>query len=199
MTTQLPNKLPLISIKAQRFILPGRHTWQKFKVIESLMKEIPGVRLFYLDGCVELMTISPEHEIIKSILGALLIIYFSEMDISFIPTGSATLQGEEKGSSTEPDLSYCFGEEIDTPDLAIEIVMTSGGEGKLERYKRFGVSEVWFWKDNQFSLHNFRGENYEKITRSEFLPDLDLAMLAECIQLSSKKEAVKIFRKAIQS
>ncbi|MEG4506483.1 Uma2 family endonuclease [Microcoleus sp. F6_B4] len=33
------------------------------------------------------------------------------------------------------------------PDLAIEVVFTSGGIDKLQLYKRLGIPEVWFWED----------------------------------------------------
>jgi len=50
--TQLVEQLN--PIQEQRFILPGRHGWQQFKALQTLLAEVPGIRLFYLDGYVEL-------------------------------------------------------------------------------------------------------------------------------------------------
>ena len=130
----------ITSVKDQRFILPGHYTWQQFKQLQALMKEFPGVRISYLDGCVEFMTVSEQHENTKSVLAILLALYFFEKGINFIPVGNATREAETKGASFEPDESYYIGERKEHPDLAIEVVITSGGTDKLEKYKRFKIT-----------------------------------------------------------
>lgn len=195
---------PLISnpVPEQQLLIPVLMTWEQFKTLESWFEGRYSIRLSYLDGSVNIMTLSPEHEIIKSLLGLLLSVYFVEKDISFTPTGSATLQAEKKGSSKEPDLSYRFGEnrrQRQAPDLAIEVVITSGNITKLEYYARFGVTEVWFWQDGVFSLYRLTGADYKSISRSEILPDLDLTLLAHCLQMSEEKEALKFFRQTLHS
>lgn len=196
MTTQFIEKIT--SIKEQRLVLPGYHSWQQFKAIEALMSEIPGVKISYFDGCIELMTIGEQHEIIKTILGFLLELYFCEMGINFIPVGSATREDKTKGVSFEPDESYYIGEKKEHPDLAIEVVMTSGGKNKLERYKRFNISEVWFWENNQLSLYRLGEDNYESISRSNLLPGLDLDLLRRCVLMPSILEARTEFFKKIR-
>jgi len=44
----------------------------------------------------------------------------------------------------------------DLPDIAIEVVLTSGGIEKLPVYAGLGVREVWFWEDDAFHLHALR-------------------------------------------
>lgn len=187
MTTELKEKITVV--KEQRFILPSRHTWQQFKKLQALMEEVPGVQISYLDGCVEFMTVGEEHETIKTILGFLLELYFCEMAMNFIPVGSATREAETKGASFEPDESYYLGEKKENPDLAIEVVITSGGIDKLERYKRFKITEVWFWEDNQLSLYRLGEDNYESISRSALLPELDIQLLVRCVLMPSILEA----------
>ena len=196
MTTQFIEKIT--SIKEQRLVLPGYHSWQQFKAIEALMSEIPGVKISYFDRCIELMTIGETHENIKSVLAILLALYFFEMEINFIPVGSATREDETKGVSFEPDESYYIGEKKEHPDLAIEVVITSGGKNKLERYKRFNITEVWFWETNQLSLYQLREDNYESISRSTLLPDLDLDLLVRCVLMQSILEARTEFLKGIR-
>ncbi len=196
MTTQLSEKI--IPVTEQRFVLPGRHTWQEFKAIQALMANVPGVRLFYLDGRLELMTLGETHEFIKTVIGFLLEIYFCEMGIEFIPVGSATREAEEKGASFEPDESYYLGEQKEVPDLCVEVNFTSGDITKLEKYKRFSIPEVWIWENNRISVYRFRGEEYEEISRSEFLPELDLGLLVRCVLMSSRLEARREFLNGIR-
>lgn len=89
---------PLTALPEQRLILPLAMTWEQFKALDSLLEYTRSVRLSYLDGYVEIMTRSPEHETIKCVLAGMLCQFFLEKDMSFRPTGSATLQGETKGS-----------------------------------------------------------------------------------------------------
>lgn len=193
---------PLTALPEQRLILPLSMTWEQFKALDSLLEYTRSLRLSYLDGYVEIMTLSPEHETIKCLLALLLGQFFLEKDMSFRPTGSATLQGETKGSSKEPDLSYYFGEDRrrrETPDLAIEVTFTSGTIDKLEYYRRFNVAEVWFWEDGVFAIYQLNSEGYELVSRSMLLPDLDLELLGRCLQMSEEKEALKLFRDAVRA
>lgn len=191
----------LTALPEQRLIFPLVMTWTQFKTLDALLEESRSARLSYLDGYVEIMTLSPEHETIKCLLALLLGQFFLEKDISFTPTGSATLQGETKGSSKEPDLSYYFGEDRrqrKTPDLAIEVTFTSGTIDKLEYYRRFNVAEVWFWEDGVFSIYQLKSDKYDRTSRSVLLPDLDVELLGRCLQMSEAKEALKLFRDAVR-
>ena len=178
----------ITSLKEQRFILPGHYTWQQFKQIQALMA-FPGLRVFYLDGCVEFMTVGEEHETIKTILGFLLELYFCERGINFIPVGNATREAETKGASFEPDESYYIGEKKEHPDLAVEVVITSGGIDKLEKYKRFNITEVWFWENNQLSVYRLQENNYQPISSSTLLPELNIELLVRCVLMPSILEA----------
>lgn len=194
-------QLQLTPIPEQKFVFPIRLSWEQFKTLEELFDYTRSIRLGYLDGQVEIMTISTDRETFKCLLAALLIFFFVEKDISFTPTGSATLQAEERGSSKEPDLSYRFGEERrqrNTPDLVVEIIFTSGTVKKLEYYRRFDVPEVWFWEDGVFTVYRLQESGYEQVNASQILPELDLGLLAQCLQMAEEKEAMKYFRNAIQ-
>lgn len=195
MTTELVKKIT--SVKEQRFILPGHHTWQQFKQLQALMK-FSGVRISYLDGRVEFITVGEEHETIKTILGFLLELYFCEMGINFIPVGNATREAETKGASFEPDESYYIGERKEHPDLAIEVVITSGSTDKLEKYKRFNITEVWFWENNQLSLYKLEENNYQPISSSTLLPQLNIELLVRCVLMPSILEARTEFMNRIR-
>ena len=141
-----------------------------------------------------------EHEFFKTFIGLLIETFFVEKGIEFEPMGSMT-QEIEGEVSAEADESYCIGEFKPIPDLAIEVVFTSGGPNKLVRYKALGVPEVWFWEDGLFSLYHLRSADYDRIDRSQLegLKDLDIDLLTQCIWMAqtSKVEAVRTFRRSI--
>ncbi|WP_375470065.1 Uma2 family endonuclease [uncultured Nostoc sp.] len=196
MIPQTLNKIT--TLQEQWFLLPGHYTWEEFEKLEALTADAPGLRITYLDGCVEFMTLGEQHEIIKSILAILLETYFFEIGINFIPVGSATRRAKEKGASFEPDESYYIGEKKENPDLAIEINITSGSIDKLEKYKRFQIPEVWFWENNQLSVYHLTNDNYQQIPQSQFLPELNINLLARCVLMPSIIEARTEFIKGIR-
>lgn len=191
MATQL--NLKNIVNSEQTFILPGYYTWQQFKTLQLIIQQQSSARIAYLDGQIELMTTGEEHESIKTMLGFLIELYLCEKEIDYNPVGSATREAEIKGASFQPDESYYLDQTRANPDLAVEVVFSSGGVNKLEKYKRFTVTEVWFWENNQLSIYYLRNENYEKVNQSILLPDLDIDLLIRCVSLPSRPQAKKQF------
>jgi Uma2 family endonuclease len=95
----------------------------------------------------EIVAPSLRHEDVKSRLGDLLLIYFLETDTEYYPKGSTTFRQQERRGGTEADESYCIGTDKAIPDLAIEVVITSGGLNRLEVYHRLGIPEVYLLID----------------------------------------------------
>lgn len=184
----------------QRLVYGGI-TWQQFKLIQAGFAESPGVRLFYYNGAIEILMPGREHEVFSRLIGFLIGLFCLENNIEFEPTGSMT-QEREGEVSAQADESYCFGESKPTPDLAIEVVFTSGSPNKLKRYQALGVPEVWFWQDGLFSLYHLRDTDYEKISRSEIpeLATLDIELLTRCVLIAqtSRLEAATTFRNALK-
>lgn len=182
----------------QRSLYPGL-TWEQFKRIEQGFHPSPGIRLFYYQGVLEIVTVSPEHEIFSRLIGFLIQTFLTELEIDFEPTGSMT-QEKPGEASIQADESYCLGRLKSPVDLAIEVVFTSGTVGKLERYQALGVPEVWFWEDGVFSCYHLRATGYERIDRSELLglARLDLGLLTRCVLLAqtAKVQAVRLIRQA---
>ncbi|MBW4475241.1 MAG: Uma2 family endonuclease [Stenomitos rutilans HA7619-LM2] len=184
----------------QRIVLSGR-SWEQFKLIQQGLEDSPGTRLFYFDGTIEILMPGRDHEVFKSLIGFLIELFFLENDIEFEATGSMT-QERESTASVQADESYCIGTSKPVPDLSIEVIFTSGGPSKLQRYQALGVPEVWFWQDGVFTLYRLRGDGYERIDRSEIpeLAGLDVELLTRCVLMgeTSRLEAMREFRKGIQ-
>ena len=187
-----------VTLAEQRLILPGYYSWEQFEAIESLMANSSGLRITYFDGWIEFMTLGEAHETISCLLNFLIQLYFCEMGIEYIPVGSATRRDRARDVSFEPDESYYIGSIKEHPDLAVEVTITSGSTNKLAKYLRLRIPEVWFWENNQLSVYGLREDNYEQVSRSELLPELDLELLVRCVLMPSRIEARREFIQGIR-
>ncbi|MEA5486799.1 MULTISPECIES: Uma2 family endonuclease [Pseudanabaena] len=195
-------KLP--NTEGQRLIISDV-TWQQYSTLVNVYTdEYPSLRMTYLNGVLEIMTTSNEHERLKKIFARLLEMYFVERQIDLNGYGQTTFRQELAQRGLEPDECYCFGELKEVPDIAIEIVISSGGIDKLEVYRGLGIPEVWFWyaKQQQWKLYRLREDDnepkYELISRSEFLPELDFDLLSQFAKETSQTKAVIEYREALK-
>jgi Uma2 family endonuclease len=179
-------------------------TWSEFKAIEKLLDR-PGYRLSFLAGLLEIKQMPGElHETVKERLGALLELYLMAMGFDFTPTGSMTLENEVAAVKREADKSYKLGAGRSYPDLAIEIVFTSGGINKLDAYRRLEIPEVWFWEDGVLDIYHLRQvgndeSSYEKINQSESVPGINLDLLLSCVNMLNHLDALRTFQKSLSN
>jgi Uma2 family endonuclease len=191
-----PDPLPGGLAPEERTVFCGI-SWDRYLAIDKeLGDDRAGPRMFYLDGELEIVTASNEHERIKTMLGDLLPLFFDTINIEIFPRGQATMRDMMKQAGAEPDESWCFREEKQFPDLVLEVALTSGGVKKLEIYRRFGVPEVWFWRRGKLDLYALEddGARHVPVQASRVLPTLDLALLHRCLAIQSWREARQAFR-----
>ncbi len=184
----------------QRVILNGV-TWQQYDTLVSLfMDQFPALRMTYLEGTLEIMSTSPEHERLKTVIARLIEIYAVERRIRLNGYGSATFRREAAERGLEPDECYCLGVLREVPEIAIEIVITSGGLDKLEVYRGLGVQEVWLWRNQQLCFYALQqpASTYLASDRSQLLPELDPTLLASYVGETNQTKAVKAYRDALQ-
>jgi Uma2 family endonuclease len=177
-------------------------TWREFKAVEQLLDR-PGYRLSFLDGTLEICSMPGEpYETVKKRIAALLEIYLLRAGFDFTPTGSVTLENEVAKVKREADESYKLAPGRSRPDLAIEIVFSSGGINKLEAYKRLKIAEIWFWEDGVLEVYHLRGVGegtyYEKIIQSEAVLGIDFELLLRCVNMVNHVEAIRTFQQGIQ-
>jgi Uma2 family endonuclease len=171
-------------------------SWEKFEAIASLLEDTK-IRLTYLDGTLDIMSPSPAHEESKGTVGLLLETYLKHMGRRFYRTGGYTLGSREEGARGEPDESYNLDFIKPIPDIAIEVVITSGGVNKLEKYRRWGVPEVWFYQKQRLFIYHLHANKYEQIDRSEFLPELNIDLLVRCLNMPDQYDATIAFAQAL--
>jgi Uma2 family endonuclease len=190
-----PEPLPDGTEPEERIILCGL-SWERYLALDkALGDDRPGPRFYYLDGELEIMTTSSEHERIKKWIGDFLADYLMHIAPEVMPRGQATMRLALKQAGAEPDESWCIGPEKEFPDLVLEIALTSGGVNKLEVYRRFAVPEVWFWRRNKLEVYVLSAaDQYEPSPKSRLLPDLDLSLLERCVAIPSWRQARQTFR-----
>lgn len=181
-------------------------TWEQYEGLLAQLGDSLAYRVNYLDGVLEIVAPSRRHETGKTRIGTLLEIYFLETDLEYFPMGFTTFRKAANQVGVEPDESYCLGTEKEFPDLVIEVIVTSGGSDRLERFRCLGVREVWFWQTDRLLIYHLRDDTatafaqtsgYELIDQSELLADLDVNLLSECVRNPNPLAAAKTFRQGI--
>lgn len=171
--------------------------WSHYEILLAVKGDAPVPRISYLEGELELMSPSADHEMIKSRIRQLIEAYAAHRGIDLWPVGSWTVRKAPARRGVEPDECYTLGDPRlkSIPDLAIEVVWTSGGLDKLDIYRGLGVGEVWFWHDHEIDAYVLRNGQYQTSAASEVLPGLDLALVAR-LATASPAHALAELRKS---
>ncbi|MGH8586813.1 MAG: Uma2 family endonuclease [Gammaproteobacteria bacterium] len=185
----------------QRVCLHGV-TWQDFEALLAMRGDNGAVRVSYLEGELELMAPSIDHENLKTRLARLLEAYAEERGIELEGFGSWTLKAETLKRGAEADECYLVGwrEPMPpVPDIVIEVIWTSGGLDKLAIYRGLGVPEVWFWQDGGLCFYLLDEGGYTAGARSTRLPDLDPDLLTRGMaEATTQTAAVRAYRQALR-
>jgi len=174
-------------------------SWLDYERMLETRGESSVPRLAYLEGTLEVMTPSKSHEGLGSRIGRLVEAWCEQREIEFSPYGSWTLNKKEAAAGLEPDECYVFGiaPDAEQPDLAIEVIWTSGGLKKLEIYPRLGIKEVWFWRRGRISMHVLGADGYAEARSSLFLPGIDVVELASFLDRPAASQSVREYRAAL--
>lgn len=171
--------------------------WSHYQILLAVKGEAPVPRIAYLEGELELMSPSADHEMIKSRIRQLIEAYAAHRGLDLWPVGSWTVHNAPAQRGVEPDECYTIGDPRAkrVPDLAIEVVWTRGGIDKLDIYRGLGVGEVWFWRAGRIDAYVLRDGRYQASSASEVVPGLDLQLVAR-LATASPTEALTELRKS---
>lgn len=181
--------------------------WEDYERLLAMRGEQSVPRITYLKGVVELMSPSRYHEIDKKRFARLLEAWSETAGVQLEGCGSWTLKNEEEERGAEADECYTVGriavDDDDRPDVAIEVIWTSGGIDKLEVYRKLGVREVWFYERGSLRFFELRGdtgaETYSEIPHSGLLPDLPRDLLLACMREPNQTAALRALRAGLLS
>ena len=183
-----------------RIVVLHGATWADYQRLMEIRGDQASPRISFLEGALEIMRPSKTHETIKSKIGRLVEVWCLENSIAFEPVGSWTLENKASERGVEPDECYVFQdlESAERPDLAIEVVWTSGGINKLEIYRKLKVREVWFWRRNRLTVHLLENESYREVSQSQVLPGIDLDLLVSFLGMPTY-QAIQQYRAKLQA
>jgi Uma2 family endonuclease len=193
---------PELRHEEARFVLRGV-PWWTYVALRDALDDHAGLKLTYLEGTLELMSPSRLHEDAKKIIARLLEAWVVERRIDLRGFGSTTFRREARQRGLEPDECYKLGklEEDGVPDIAIEVVVSSGPVDKMAVYAGLGIAEVWVWQPSTaaIAVNRLVDGAYQHRDRSEVLPALDLAELAKFVRPGeSQTELVIAYQTALR-
>jgi len=189
---------PNLAPGEQRFTIHNI-TWEQYEAMRAATDHIPGLRMTYLEGVLELMSSSRDHEWVKKCLARLLEIYALERSLPLNGYGGTTFRKRAKERGLEPDECYCLGPMGEVPDIAIEVVFSSGGIDKLEVYRGLEIPEVWIWEADRMTIWRLgKAGRYHSVKRSRFLPGLDVEQLLSFVRPDDQTGAVRAYRDALR-
>lgn len=146
------------------------------------------------------MSPSRNHERIATTISILINAYCRRHLIDYYAFGSSDIKVAPIAGK-QPDLSYCFQTEKDTPDLAVEVIFSSGGIKDLDKYKVLKVKEVWLWEKEQLKFFTLINNKYQQIQNSKCLDELNAKFLRQYINRGSSESQLAIeidFVKALE-
>ena len=181
MFTDLLN-LPINSdraIQSDQILSLTNMNWSDYESLTC--QEYIGYRVSYYDGIITIVSPSLNHETISEVINGLIKTYCRQYNLLYFPMGSTTLKNPPK-SGKEPDVSYSFKTKKNIPDLAIEVIYTSGNiRDSLTKYQYLEVPEVWFWQNNQMYFYQLIESKYIAINNSFFLTKLTPEFLVQFV------------------
>ena len=185
---QLPINAEILYGQDQTLSLAGM-TWAEYEKFDS--EEYLGYRVSYFNGVITLVSPSKNHERIAATISILIIAYCRKLNLLYFPMRSTRLSNKPDAGK-EPDVSFAFGTDKDLPDLAIEVIFSSGGIDDLKKYQSIGIKEVWFWQDNKIVFYQLNTNGYTEISTSISLPNLAADTLESFVNRGFTKSPLTI-------
>lgn len=199
----------LLTAPSSQVVLPSV-SWGTYQGLIRDLESVPGKRLTYDQGTLEIMVPLPPHEAYKKLMGRLVEVATEETDTEIRSLGSTTWSREDLSKGLEADQCYYIQHEqavrgkddIDLtrdppPDLAIEVDNTRSSLNRMAIYASLGVSEVWRFDGETLTIYVLMNGEYQSQDASNVLPLLlrdDLLRFLQTSQTLGETTWVKSFR-----
>jgi len=165
----------------QKVILPNA-SWETYERLLAENQDNSGVRFNYDRGRLEIMVLSLRHEKLKHTLATIVELIAGEYGLDFEGAGSTTFRREDLERGFEPDACFYFQnvglirqkDEIDltedpSPDLVIEVDITSPSLDKFPIFAALNVREVWRYEAESVAVYTLVGNECVRILESGLL------------------------------
>lgn len=192
--------LPPLFLPEQRIVIHGVR-WKDYVILREAL-EVPGLRMTYLKGALEIMSPSRAHEANKTLVARLVETYAFLLRLPLNGYGSTTFRVEAKERGAEPDECWVVGRELVDgafPDIVLDVIEASPMLDKLAVYDGFAVPEVWIFEGGAFTIHCRKASSgYVRRARSALIPELDFELLAKLTAMKSQQAALESLEKAVR-
>lgn len=190
----------------QRLLLNGV-SWRTYlRLLRALADR--RLRITYDRGALEIMTLSPEHERFKNLLGYLILVLVEELGRNMASFGSMTFQGRKRRRGLEPDQCYWIQNEAlvrcqDTidlsrdppPDLVVEIDISPSALDRLAIYTALRVPEVWCFDGHSLRIQLLSAAGkYGESQNSQAFPFVPPGEVLRFLQLRSTLSETEMLR-----
>ena len=189
-------------------------SWRTYVNLLEDLAESSSPRLTFDRRTLEIMSPTRKHERLNRVLAQLVEVLTDELGIDMENLGSTTFKREDLERGFEPDSCFYFEqaalvrskEELDlsvdpSPELVIEIDVTSTSIHKDPIYAQLGIREVWRYDGNALRIGKLVGEGYVASETSKALPLVTATVLSQFLESSrtaTRPELVKSFRQWIR-
>ena len=154
-------------------------TWADYQQFDS--QEYTGYRVAYFKGEITIVSPGRNHERIAAVINRLIIAYCEKYNIRDFPFGQTRLNVWGQ-AGREPDLAYAFDTDKDLPDLAVEVIFTSGDVETLKSsYQNIGIPELWIWQDNKITFYIIEADGYIAVEYSQMFDRIKSSSFVEYI------------------
>ena len=182
-----------LSDKVQAVKLRGA-SWDDFQRIRTIRGSNPSPRISYASGDIELILGGRGRERATRMLTRLLSAYALSRDIDLRAFGAWSLESADKSVGIEPDESFIIGPvDKPLPDLVFDHAQTQAIGTLLVRYQELGVKEVWLRTEDDLEVFQLNSNGYEKLSKSQWLPNLSLAHLSQFLDREDQTAATQEF------
>ena len=195
------------TLPANSTLLLHEVSWAEYEDLLALLPDNPRFRLSYDQGTLQIMTLSPRHERLKSIFIPLLTVLTEELNLNLVGLGSTTFRLAEAARGLEPDDCYYIhqaermaGQDtIDLatdppPELVVEVDISHPSLDKFPIYASLRVPEVWRHDGATLQFFRLIGERYTQTPASGLFPLLPAEVLAGFVQQGNQHGIIPMMR-----
>ncbi len=167
----------------ERIVLSGI-SWDLYEQLRE-NEDNWHIRMAYDEGRLELMSPSPSHEVIKTLIARMIEAFTEEMGIPMRSLGSTTWKRRELGKGCEADECYYILNhhrvrsrlDVDLsvdppPDLVVETEVSRSAVRRMRIYSALGVPEIWRWRTKGLAAYSLADGKYVEREFSLNLPML---------------------------
>lgn len=160
-----------------------------------------GTRFTFSEGTMQIMVTGYEHERLNRLIASLIEAIAEEWDQDFENAGSNTFQREDLQKGFEPDTCFYLRQPaairgkkrislaVDpTPDLVIEIDITSYSLNRLPIFAAVGVPEVWRYEADTLKIYRLMENGYVQQEQSDELPNVMAEAVSQLIAASQTQK-----------